>query len=80
MLDTIARQSRPALGWQARLAGFHPQLGRWLSPCVTGLPEVVYDPEYGYPISVRYRGDTCADSLSFRADTRLKVEQFRPLP
>src|SRR4051812_5033425 len=75
IFDTIARQSRPNSDWRAQLARYHPLLARWLNPCVTRLPDVTYDAEYGYPTSVRYHSNGCVDSLAFRLDTSIKIER-----
>jgi hypothetical protein len=80
LFDTIARQSRPSPDWRTQLARYHPLLARWLNPCATRLPDVAYDTEYGYPISVRYHSSTCVDTLAFRMDTSIKVEEFHALP
>ncbi len=80
IFDMIARQSRPASDWRTQLARYHSLLARWLTPCVTRLPDVTYDAEYGYPTSVRYHSSSCVDSLAFRMDTSIKIERFRALP
>jgi uncharacterized protein DUF6174 len=80
IFDTIARQSRPVDDWRTQLARYYWLLSRWLNPCVTRLPDVVYDAEYGYPTSVRYHSNSCVDSLAFRMDTSIKIEQFQVLP
>jgi len=80
IFDMIARQSRPNADWRTQLARYHALLARWLNPCVTRLPDVAYDAEYGYPASVRYHSNSCVDSLAFRMDTSIKIEQFHALP
>jgi hypothetical protein len=80
MFDIIARQSGLGRDWRTQLARYHALLAHWLSPCVTLLPDVAYNAEYGYPARIRYHSNTCVDSLAFRTDTSIRIEQFRPLP
>jgi hypothetical protein len=80
IFDMIARQSRPNADWRTQLARYHVLLARWLNPCATLLPDVTYNAEYGYPTSVRYHSSSCVDSLAFRMDTSIKIEQFQVLP
>jgi hypothetical protein len=80
LFNTLGAQMRPAPDWRAELASYHPLLARWLQPCVARLPDVRYDPVYGYPTLIRFHSDPCVDALAFRTDTRVAIEQFRPLP
>lgn len=80
LFDGIARASRPVASWRSQIARYHPLLARWLDRCVERLPDVRYDAEYGYPIQISYHSDPCQDPYAFRTDTRVLVEQFRPLP
>jgi hypothetical protein len=80
LFDAIAEQSRPAANWRSQLARYHPLLARWLDRCVERLPDVRYDAEYGYPASISYHSNPCLDTLAFRNDMRVAIEQLRVLP
>jgi len=73
----IGDQLRPASSWRFQLARYHPQLARWLDPCAALLPQIQYDAELGYPVSIDYRGSPCFNGVQ---SVMLKIEHFRPLP
>jgi hypothetical protein len=80
LFDTLSRQMRPHPDWRSQIARYHPQLALWINRCVARLPDVRYDPNYGYPTVIRYHSDPCQDGMAFRTDTRVAIEQFRALP
>lgn len=80
LFESIAEESRPVVGWRAQIARYHPLLARWIDRCVERLPDVEYNPQYGYPATISYHSDPCQDALAFRTDRRVAVEQLRVLP
>jgi hypothetical protein len=63
--------------WRVQVARYHPLLAAWFDRCAAPLPQVRYDPEFGYPTNISYRGSPCGGVLS---RGHVRIDQFRPLP
>jgi hypothetical protein len=77
LLTMIDQQLEPESNWRYQLARYHPLLAEWIDRCTALLPQVEYDPEFGYPISIDYYGNPCFNGSR---SVSVKIDRFRPLP
>ena len=82
LFATIATAMRPPSSWRDQVARAVPPLARWVSPCVTPLPTVRYDPVLGYPTGVELRTSACTQTFLYSADMNIRVtiERLEVLP